>query len=228
MWPAKPRVNSASPAHSAVAPSKHFLGSIVSTFASWRSYMMCPKGLLVLTIFVGYLLAFAKPSITAAEPAADEADVADAERHLAEFDAQIADNLKGLSPAKRLAGLRETRADYYKKVEPGLLKHLMSSQTALRSLVGKKGMTAPDVQAARNAVDRLQQLLMCVNSVGMKLIVIEPGAFTMGAPATEAGYSPHESPHKVILTRRFRMAVTHVTRGQFTAFVGDSDYKTDA
>jgi formylglycine-generating enzyme required for sulfatase activity/tRNA A-37 threonylcarbamoyl transferase component Bud32 len=67
------------------------------------------------------------------------------------------------------------------------------------------------------------------NSIGMKLIEIKPGTFLMGTPAEEPGRKDDETQHKVTLTKGFLMATTHVTKGQFAAFVKDAaHYQTDA
>ncbi len=67
------------------------------------------------------------------------------------------------------------------------------------------------------------------NSVGMKLAYIAPATFTMGTPLSEPGRSREdEPPHQVTLSRGFFMSVTHITVGQFRAFVEETGYKTDA
>src|SRR5208282_3915999 len=66
------------------------------------------------------------------------------------------------------------------------------------------------------------------NGVGMKLVQIPPGKFLMGSPTTEVGRDSDELQHEVTITRAFYMGVTHVTVDQFSAFVKDGGYKTDA
>jgi formylglycine-generating enzyme required for sulfatase activity len=79
-----------------------------------------------------------------------------------------------------------------------------------------------------------------MNSLGMKFVVIpgddryrplgpdNPGHFLMGSPQTEFGRDKNEPQHRVTLTHPFLMGATHVTRGQFAAFVQGSGYHTDA
>ena len=62
----------------------------------------------------------------------------------------------------------------------------------------------------------------------MKFIHIHPGEFMMGSPLAEEGHEIPEVLHKVKITHPFFMGMHHVTRGQFSAFVGDTNYKTDA
>jgi formylglycine-generating enzyme required for sulfatase activity/mono/diheme cytochrome c family protein len=64
--------------------------------------------------------------------------------------------------------------------------------------------------------------------IGMKFVRIEPGTFMMGSPDGEEGHGKDEMQHQVTLSRPYSMAVHHVTRGQFAAFVADTGYKTDA
>ena len=67
-----------------------------------------------------------------------------------------------------------------------------------------------------------------VNSLGMRLVRIEPGEFLMGSPANEDGRSADETQHRVRLTKAFRMAACDVTRRQFAAFAAERGYRTDA
>jgi formylglycine-generating enzyme required for sulfatase activity len=67
-----------------------------------------------------------------------------------------------------------------------------------------------------------------VNSIGMSFARIEPGSFMMGSPDSEAGRAADETRHRVMLTKPFLMGTTHVTIGQWSAFVKDSGYKTEA
>jgi formylglycine-generating enzyme required for sulfatase activity len=66
------------------------------------------------------------------------------------------------------------------------------------------------------------------NSIGLKLVEIKPGSYRMGSPASETGRRDDETQHMVTLTKGFFIATTHVTRGQFAAFVKDSGYLTEA
>jgi formylglycine-generating enzyme required for sulfatase activity len=54
-----------------------------------------------------------------------------------------------------------------------------------------------------------------VNSLGMKLVRIEPGTFAMGSPTGEFDERPV---HEVTLTQSFLMAVTEVTNAQYEQF----------
>ena len=66
-------------------------------------------------------------------------------------------------------------------------------------------------------------------SLGLKLVRIEPGTFTMGSPKDEEGRYDDEGPqHEVEITQPFLMGAYPVTVGQFAAFVQDSGYRTDA
>lgn len=66
------------------------------------------------------------------------------------------------------------------------------------------------------------------NSVGMEMVLIPPGTFTMGSPEGEQGHQADEHQVDVTLTRAFRLARTEVTVGQFRRFVEASGYKTEA
>jgi formylglycine-generating enzyme required for sulfatase activity len=67
------------------------------------------------------------------------------------------------------------------------------------------------------------------NSLGMKLVLIPAGRFTMGSPPGEELRNDNEGPrHEVTLTRPFFLGDREVTVGQFRAFVDKSGYRTDA
>ncbi|MFO0957205.1 MAG: family 16 glycoside hydrolase [Isosphaeraceae bacterium] len=54
------------------------------------------------------------------------------------------------------------------------------------------------------------------NAIGMKLILIEPGEFDMGAPPSDRAAGAAEKPrHKVKITRAFYLGETEVTRAQY-------------
>lgn len=48
-----------------------------------------------------------------------------------------------------------------------------------------------------------QQPQKLVNSVGLRLVLIPAGSFTMGSPEEEADRYPNETPHKVTISKSF-------------------------
>ena len=67
------------------------------------------------------------------------------------------------------------------------------------------------------------------NSIGMKLSLIPPGEFLMGATDDDPEGQPQEKPqHKVRLTKPFWIGTTEVTVGQFRRFVEATKYVTQA
>jgi formylglycine-generating enzyme required for sulfatase activity len=59
------------------------------------------------------------------------------------------------------------------------------------------------------------------NSIGMKLVRIEPGEFLMGSPALDKDAKPNEKPqHRVWISRAFYLGVYEVTQGQYKAVMG--------
>jgi formylglycine-generating enzyme required for sulfatase activity len=68
-----------------------------------------------------------------------------------------------------------------------------------------------------------------VNSLGMRLVRIRPGTFTMGSPGNEEGHAANEGPRRqATITRTYYLGACPVTKGQFAAFVKETGYKTDA
>jgi formylglycine-generating enzyme required for sulfatase activity len=58
------------------------------------------------------------------------------------------------------------------------------------------------------------------NSIGMKLVLIPPGKFTMGSPKTEAGRDADEEQHEVEITRPFYMGAYEVTQQEYQTVMG--------
>ncbi len=62
----------------------------------------------------------------------------------------------------------------------------------------------------------------------LKLVWIAPGEFTMGSPRDEGGHELDEVQHQVTITDGFWLGATEVTVGQWSRFVEQSDYQTEA
>jgi formylglycine-generating enzyme required for sulfatase activity len=60
------------------------------------------------------------------------------------------------------------------------------------------------------------------NSIGMKLVLIHKGTFTMGSPESEAGREEDEVQHEVTLTKDFYLGVTEVTQAQYEKVMGSN------
>jgi formylglycine-generating enzyme required for sulfatase activity len=58
------------------------------------------------------------------------------------------------------------------------------------------------------------------NSIGMKLVLIPSGKFTMGSPANEKGRRANEQQHDVEITKPFYLGIHEVTQGQFERVMG--------
>jgi len=177
---------------------------------------------------LAFISVLAASSAANDSPPPDEREVSVAELQLKAFDQRIVAALARPAPDREIADLRDARAQYRDKVEPRLMEILAVRQSHLRALASRRSLREPAVQTEKATVDRLQHLLCFVNSMGMRFVIIEPGAFMMGSPEGEAGHQNDETLHKVTLTRAFRMGGSHVTRGQFAAFAAESGFKTDA
>jgi formylglycine-generating enzyme required for sulfatase activity len=70
--------------------------------------------------------------------------------------------------------------------------------------------------------------VVTTNSLGMKLVLIPPGKFVMGAEKTEPGWQEREGPkHEVEISKPFAIGAYEVTVGQFRAFVKATKYVTE-
>ena len=63
------------------------------------------------------------------------------------------------------------------------------------------------------------------NTIGMELIEIPAGTFTMGSPAGEKGRSPNEEQVAVTLTKSFWLGKTEVTQGQWRQVMSTEPWK---
>jgi formylglycine-generating enzyme required for sulfatase activity len=73
--------------------------------------------------------------------------------------------------------------------------------------------------------DELQGL----NRQGPAMVVMPAGNFMMGSPDNEADRASNEGPrHRVTIDRGFAMGRTEVSVGQFSIFIDDTGYRTDA
>ncbi|MFM8729224.1 MAG: formylglycine-generating enzyme family protein [Planctomycetaceae bacterium] len=64
-----------------------------------------------------------------------------------------------------------------------------------------------------------------VNTIGMKLLLIPAGTFTMGSPASEKYRYDNETQHQLTLTKPFYMGRTEVTQGQWKKVIGTETWK---
>jgi formylglycine-generating enzyme required for sulfatase activity len=58
------------------------------------------------------------------------------------------------------------------------------------------------------------------NSIGMKLVRIPPGKFTMGSPVSETGRYVEEHQHEVEITRAYHLGAHAVTQAQYKKVMG--------
>jgi hypothetical protein len=63
------------------------------------------------------------------------------------------------------------------------------------------------------------------NSLGLKLVWIPSGTFTMGSPSSEAGRDGDESQVSVTLTKGYWLGQTEVTQGQWKQLMGTEPWK---
>ncbi len=81
----------------------------------------------------------------------------------------------------------------------------------------------------RKPIVQVEPLKQITNSIGMKLVLIPAGEFTMGSPDTDTDAKAQEKPqHRVRITRPFYLGATEVTVGQFRRVVERAGYRTEA
>jgi len=150
---------------------------------------------------------------------------------------------------RMLPGLRDT-ANFH--TSGARLVINLSSDTEVSSIPAGTPPTAvaplgaaPAQRIQKQWAKHLGEKVVFTNSVGMKMVLIPPGEFTMGTTAAERekmlakfrsnpifgwfrGNSAGEVPaHRVRITKPFYLATTEVTVEQFRRFVEATGYKTD-
>lgn len=60
-----------------------------------------------------------------------------------------------------------------------------------------------------------------------EMVVIPSGSFDMGSPGSEAGRDKDEGPVHRVNVASFALGKSEITRGQFAAFVNETNYSTD-
>ena len=70
-----------------------------------------------------------------------------------------------------------------------------------------------------------QQLKQITNSIGMKLVLILPGSFTMGSPINEAGRWDGESQHLVTISNWYYLGTYEVTQDEYEKVMGRNPSK---
>ncbi len=63
------------------------------------------------------------------------------------------------------------------------------------------------------------------NSIGMELVLIPSGKFTMGSPLSEKGREKNENQVEVTLTKAFYLGKTEVTQSQWQAVMGPASWR---
>ena len=68
-----------------------------------------------------------------------------------------------------------------------------------------------------------QQLKEITNCIGMKLVLIHAGSFTMGSPEEAVGRLDGETQHEVTISRSYYLGVYEVTQAQYEKVVGENN-----
>ena len=105
-------------------------------------------------------------------------------------------------------------------------EHLLASREKENKVA--KGPARRQDETAKALGVQKEITLALGSKVKMRLVLIPAGKFMMGTPANEKDRSGDEAQHEVTITNPFYVGVYHVTKGQFAAFVADTNYMTDA
>ena len=67
-----------------------------------------------------------------------------------------------------------------------------------------------------------QQPAEITNSIGMKLVLIHSGSFTMGSPVTELDREPFETEHEVKISKSYYLGAYEVTQDEYKKVIGSN------
>ncbi len=73
-----------------------------------------------------------------------------------------------------------------------------------------------------NITDSEIVLESVINSIGMKLVLIPAGAFTMGATIEEVGWPHDATPHEVTISKPYYLGVYEVTQDEYEQVMGNN------
>ena len=104
---------------------------------------------------------------------------------------------------------------------PKSLSHVCFLVSCLCSLAAIESQVGQAQEALSDS-----SLPTLTNSIGMKLVQIPGGRFSMGSPASEPGSEEHEVLHKVELTQPYYLGITEVTEHQW-AMVMEDAFRTE-
>jgi formylglycine-generating enzyme required for sulfatase activity len=120
-----------------------------------------------------------------------------------------------------------SRRGWSKAVWLPLALLLASGAIAVLFFVRESGRDRQGSDVAENGADEEQIAAEMnalpaefTNDIGMKLVRIPPGKFTMGSPLEEQGHKHNEKQHDVEITRPFWMGAYEVTQKQFRELMG--------
>ena len=126
------------------------------------------------------------------------------------------------------------RQQYSSKVGVTLEEGLLNCRNALHQLRGEPLEQAKPQEKERATGNKGlktgdTRVITLPGGSTMEMIYCEPGAFTMGSPASEVGRYDDETQHKVTLTKGFWIGKYEVTQAQWTSVMGynPSEFKGD-
>jgi formylglycine-generating enzyme required for sulfatase activity len=88
------------------------------------------------------------------------------------------------------------------------------------SCTGSSETNKAGISSESQSTLQLRDLPKITNSIGMKLVLIPKGTFTMGSPIEEKGRFGHEEQHEVTISQDYYLGVTEVTQAQYEKMMG--------
>jgi len=103
----------------------------------------------------------------------------------------------------------------YGTMKRGLPARMAMAGIALVALTARGGAEEAGAGSTADLLTLEAAAYTVPDTSGIRLLRIEPGTFSMGSPAEEAGRSPDETLRQVTISRPFYMAETPITQEQY-------------
>jgi formylglycine-generating enzyme required for sulfatase activity len=90
----------------------------------------------------------------------------------------------------------------------------------LISCSGSSETNKAGISSESQSTSQVRDLPRITNSIGMKLVLIPKGKFTMGSPESEKGRKENETQHEVTISKDYYLGVYEVTQAQYEKVMG--------
>ena len=121
---------------------------------------------------------------------------------------------------RAVGNLRKVYNKYTEEFRRGAVRMIETEGLHLRCLLMTVAVLFAICISSSGCVVDQGNAKVITNSIGMKLVLIPKGTFTMGSPIEEEGANNDEQQHQVTVSKDYYLGVTEVTQGQYEKVMG--------